>query len=92
MSDSKKAVLIKSEDGTIACAFGVCMLTLALACAIGIGTSVLIPNSTIQGSIVFGVGVLLILFALGGGYFVSRGLLLLLRELHRKDIAGQGEI
>ncbi|MFW9974864.1 MAG: hypothetical protein ACFFDQ_06350 [Candidatus Thorarchaeota archaeon] len=92
MADSKKTVRIESEDGTHACAFGICMLTLALACAIGIGTSVLIPNSTVQGSIVFGAGSFLILFALVGGYFVSRGLILVLRESRRKDIAGQGEI
>ncbi len=80
MSESRKISLMEGENGLFACAFGVMMLFIALTCAIAIGTSVLIPDSNVQASILLGGGLFLILSALAGGYFVSRGLIFILRE------------
>lgn len=85
MSESPTLTFIENQDGPKTCAAGLVLLMLALACAIAVAISPLTPSSYMQPNVAMLGVILLILFALGGGYLVSSGLLFILRDSRRAD-------
>ncbi len=89
MSEKPTLDFIENKDGPRTCAAGMVLLMLALACSIAVAISPLTPSSYLQPSVAMVGVILLILFALGGGYLASSGLLFILRDSRRTDSNAQ---
>jgi uncharacterized membrane protein YwzB len=85
MSEKPTLDFLENKDGPRTCAVGTVLLMLALACAIALALSPITPSSYVQANISMMEVILLILFALGGGYLVSNGLLFILRDSRSAD-------
>jgi hypothetical protein len=85
LSESPTLTFIENQDGPKTCAVGMVLLMLALACAIAIALSPLFPSSYMGVDIVMLGVIILILFALGGGYLIASGLLFILQDSRRAD-------
>jgi hypothetical protein len=89
MSEKPTLNFLENKDGPRTCAAGMLLLMFALACAIAIGISPLISNIYFQASAILGWALFLILFALGGGYLISKGLIFILRDSRRAEDTNQ---